>query len=116
MDPLISGQVWLQLFSKYTLWDTRIPWPEALHALCWLYVLTLAQRTQNDESDQVYISPTQARLYSQATAKGASGSGSGGCAFGPVDGTAPAVAPVFKTPMPDGSFRDEIVVEIISLW
>ena len=56
-------------------------------------------------------STSQTRLFSSVAASGSGpGSVSGTVeAGGPVT---PAVTPVFKTPLPEGPFRDEIVVEV----
>ena len=54
------------------------------------------------------VSPSQTRLFSSIVAGSARTPGSGG-------NNAPAPPPVFKTPAPDGPFRDEIIIEILSM-
>ena len=61
--------------------------------------------------------PTQTRLYRKIIAHGSvSGQCQGvGNQKGAVGNDLPAIRPVFKTPLPDGPFRDEIVFEIVSM-
>ena len=65
------------------------------------------------------VSPSKVRLYSKiaVTASGSSSdvvSGNGsGCGSG--NGNVQSMLPVFKTPAPDGAFRDEIVVDILTM-
>ena len=70
----------------------------------------------NVEPTQPYISPTQVRLYSLATAGANVASGVDGvrhCVSGAGAGAVPAAPPVFKIPSADGPFRDKIVVEVV---
>ena len=61
--------------------------------------------------------PSQANLYSTIAASGP-GPGSGHrqeINQGPSVSALPEITPIFKTPLPDGPFKDEIVVEILSI-
>ena len=66
-------------------------------------------------------SPNPTRLYSSIATGAVSSSGSGsGSRVGTVqDGTndspLPVITPIFKTPLPDGPYKDEIVVEVLSM-
>ena len=61
---------------------------------------------------QIQETITQTRLYSEITAHG---SGSRQRQDDSAGDDLPAITPVFKTPSPDGPYKDEIVVEILQM-
>ena len=63
-------------------------------------------------SSRIRETITQTRLYSEIIAHG---SGSGQRQDGSAGDDLPAITPVFKTPSPDGPYRDEIVVEVLQI-
>ena len=67
-----------------------------------------------DPNVEVCVSPTQARLFSEALRNGVR-TNVGGQLTNVACPPVLAVTPVFKTPMPDGPFRDEVVVEVNSI-
>ena len=63
---------------------------------------------------EVYVSPARAPLFSEALRNGMP-TNAGGQLTNAARPPVPAFASVFKTPMPDGPFRDEVVVEVNSI-
>ena len=80
------------------------PYPSISLKTCPKTTPSDGQGRKQAQDVEIYVSPTQMRLYSNIIADS-----------GAATAREPVITPVFKTPAPDGPFRDEIVIEVLSI-